>query len=208
MPVKPKSPLETVRWLHQEKLTIFLVVFTVLVGGIWAFAVGPKAKAVRNLKQELSEKKLQLIGTEEAMKHIRDMDALISERRAELQKLDSRILKPGQESSMIEVFSDAAQSLPVTIVSIQPESEPPITEREPEDTSSWRKQGLRKSKLTINLQCRYQTLGLLLERLAESNLLFGVEQMNMRTQEGLAPNLDIRMVLTAYAEESAQYAAL
>ncbi len=203
MSIQPKKIWETICWFHQEKLTVHLAIFSFLTLAVWIFLIGPKAKTINHLKKELAEKKLQLIGTEEAMKHIHDMDTLIAERRAELEKLNAHILAPGQEASMIEIFTEAAESLPVVISSMQPDSEPSITEREPDDAPAWRKEGLRKTRLTINLQCRYQTLGLLLERLSESHLSFGLEQLNMSTKEGLAPNLDIEMVLTAYVQGNA-----
>ena len=202
MSIQPKKIWEAVLWFHQEKLTLFLAGFLLLVLAVWVFMIGPKAKAIHSLKKELAEKKIQLIGTEEAAKHIHDIDALIAERRVELDKLKARTLAPGQEASIIQIFSEATESLPIVVSGMQPESEPPITEREPEDTPTWRKEGFRKSKLTINLQCRYQTLGLLLERLSESHLSYGLEELNMSTKEGLAPNLDIRMVLTAYVQEN------
>ena len=203
MSVRPKKMGEAILWFHQEKLTFFVAGFSFLMLAVWALMIAPKAKAIHSLKKELAEKKLQWIGTEEAAKHIHDIDALIAERRVELDKLNAHTLAPGQEASIIQIFSETTESLPIVVLGIQPESEPPITEREPEDTPVWRKEGFRKSKLTINLQCRYQTLGLLLERLSESHLSFEVERLNMSTKEGLAPNLDIQMVLTAYVQENA-----
>ena len=207
MCVRPKSNLETLQWIHQEQLTTFISVFLALTLGLWGLIAMPKLKTVHKLGKEVSDKKLQHIGTEEAMKHIKNLDALLAERRQELEEINSRTLKPGQEASVLEIFTEASRSLPVTILGVQPKSELTITEREPEETTPWRKEGYYKSNLEIHLQCRYQTLGLLFERLGESNLSFSVEQLNMTTKEGLAPNLDIHLVLSTYVEGSAKHAA-
>lgn len=207
MSVRPKTTLEIIQWMNQEQITIFISFFLALSLGLWGLAVAPKQKAVHKLGKEVSEKKLQHIGTEEAMKHIKNLDALLAERRQELEKISMRTLKPGQEASVIEIFTEASQSLPVTILEVQPKSELPVTEREPEETTSWRKEGYYKSNLEVHLQCRYQTLGLLFDRLSESSLAFSVEQLNMTTSEGLAPNLDIHLTLSTYAEGSVKNAA-
>ncbi|MBI4430950.1 MAG: hypothetical protein HY587_04465 [Candidatus Omnitrophica bacterium] len=207
MSVRPQTTLEIFRWMNREQLTVFISVFLVLSLGLWGLIVRPKQKTVHKLEKEVSDKKLQHIGTEEAMKHIKNMDALLDERRQELLEISVRTLKPGQEASVIEIFTEASRSLPISILEVQPKSESPISEREPEEKKPWRKEGYYKSNLDVHLQCRYQTLGLLFDRLAESNLSFSVEQLSLATGEGLAPNLDIHLVLSTYVEGSAVNAA-
>lgn len=201
MSASPASKGDVIRWLARESVAAHAAAFLGVSLVAWFLIISPRIHAFGQKKAELASMKSILIGTQETLKRLKDLDALLAERRAELARLSRRTIKETDESSLIEAFTHSTEGLPASILNIRPEEENAGTGDPKDSVLPWVREGFRRKLLSVHLQCRYQTLGLLLERLAASPVGFGVKQIQIKKTDAMAPNLDITITLATYVEK-------
>jgi len=201
MSVRPLNRSIVLKWLFQEHVATHLILIFILVFSICAGFIGPKFEMISENQSKLDQMNAFLIGTEEAAKRLKNIDGLLNERRQELIELQSKTLKPESVASMIQVFTEAIEALPLTILNIQPEAihmTPAMKLKPPR----WQANGFEKHRLQIRMHCRFQTLGRLLEQLEKSPLIFHLDKLSVDAGSLAAPMLDIKLTLASFVERS------
>ncbi|PIQ86965.1 MAG: hypothetical protein COV74_02770 [Candidatus Omnitrophica bacterium CG11_big_fil_rev_8_21_14_0_20_45_26] len=201
MAVRPESQKIVLQWAVKEKVVLHLSVLAGLIVFAAFAVIGPRIADLNKQKAKLKEFNSFLLGTQEAAKRLRNLEQLLADQRQALKELNAQTLKRTSIAAMLQNFTAASESLPMTILDIRPDEAPAVNDPKAV-VPAWKENGFDQKLLNIHFQCRYQTLGRLLERLEETPLIYHVTKLEMGTKDLIAPNLDISLTLASYVENS------
>lgn len=169
----------------------------VLVFGL--VLTGLQARSLAAVRAEIEDLRGKTDEAETARKSMGDMAAFLKEQRADLEKIKGLLLKGGEQPKVISFLTRTMQDLGVSIQDIRPA--PPKTDERgnpaappPEEPPK----RLAPVLFGLQLEGRYEALGLFFEGLENAPVYLTVEDFTLEPKEGSPAFLSARMTLAAY----------
>lgn len=122
-----------------------------------------------------------------------NFDIVLGRLRNELNDLNRRVLRTGEQAKVISILTKKTEDLGITILNIKPV---PVTSVS-EDPKPKR---MKASLFELEMVCRYKTLGVFLEELAKAPLILTIENFEAEPAADRSPLLNISMTVAAYEQ--------
>jgi len=153
--------------------------------------VAPSRRALGGLRQKAKALEARIAKTEQAVSGVQDFGAVLEQRRGELAAIQARTCRSGELAKVISLLTSAAAEEGVTILNIK--SLP--REELPEEGKK-----IYPSYFSLEVECRYRTLGAFLERLENSLLILMPDGFSATPQPSNPELLRIDMTLEGFEE--------
>ncbi len=180
------------------------IFFTVLVLGL--ALTGLQVRSIASTHAEAEGLKAQTDEAEAAQKSMGDMDAFLKEQREDFEKTKGLLLKAGEQPKVISFLTRTMQTLGVSIQDIRPAGIKTAEADRPAAAAPPPEEGPKKLApvlFELQLESRYEALGLFFEKLENAPVYLTVEDFVFEPKEASPAFLSARMTLAAYERKEA-----
>lgn len=162
------------------------------------FAHIPKNRIVTGLEANLKSMEQQIKVTQAMLGDLGRLAQVLVDMQKELISFESRLPDRKQLSLVLSELTNLAKLSFVDVVSIKPEEPVPLVDNE-QNPVSLGTRPLKSLKVELQLRAPYKAIAEYVKNIQDSlNMLATIDEINLTTNEEIAPNLDAKLVFTVY----------
>lgn len=162
------------------------------------FAHIPKHRVVAGLETNLKSMEQQIKVTQVMLGDLGRLAQVLVDMQKELISFESRLPDRKQLSLVLSELTNLAKLSFVDVVSIKPEEPVPLVDNE-QNPVSLGTRPLKSLKVELQLRAPYKAIAEYVKSIQDSlNILATIDEINLTTNEEIAPNLDAKLVFTVY----------
>jgi len=169
---------------------VFLLIFA---GGI-LWLLKPTASHLNAVRKEIAETKSKLSKVKGVSEVAHDFDSVMDQLETELQSLEGRVLKAGEQAKVVAALTRATEQAGITVLRMTP-----YVPVEAKAENQEKPEGaIRPVYFELEALSRYRNLGEFFAQLAAGPLALTVEEFEAVSQAENSVLLNVRMMIAAY----------
>jgi len=178
-------------WMGIAATAVLFVMFFV-------FGYLPKLASIKELKKKTDNMGQQIDVTQTMLGDLSKLGPLLVQMQKELASFEDRLPSRKSISSIVSELSNLAKISYVKVISIKPQEPSPLV-GEGNQPARMGKNILEEMKVELNLRGPYKATAEYIKNVQDSlNMLATIDEVCIKKDESIAPELDTKLVLTVY----------